>query len=56
MVRATSSGDASTHRPIGFRPPDPPLPLMRADAGDLARLCPYREHALITRQEMKPGR
>jgi putative DNA primase/helicase len=27
-----------THRPIGFRPPDPPLPLMRADAGDLAPL------------------
>ena len=27
-----------THRPIGFRPPEPPLPLMRADAGDLAPL------------------
>jgi putative DNA primase/helicase len=27
-----------TQRPIGFRLPEPPLPLMRADAGDLARL------------------
>ena len=27
-----------THLPIGLRPPDPPLPLMHADDGDLAGL------------------
>ena len=44
-ARATAAGESArgrprvgTHRPIGFRPPEPPLPLMRADAGDLARL------------------
>jgi putative DNA primase/helicase len=34
----SAAAELGTHRPIGFRPPDPPLPLMRADAGDLARL------------------
>jgi putative DNA primase/helicase len=34
----TAAPELGTHRPIGFRPPDPPLALMRADAGDLARL------------------
>jgi len=33
-----AESQTGTHRPIGFRPPDPPLALMRADAGDLARL------------------
>jgi putative DNA primase/helicase len=34
----TAESQIGSHRPIGFRSPEPPLPLMRADAGDLARL------------------
>jgi phage/plasmid primase-like uncharacterized protein len=45
---AEAESQIGTHRPIGFRPPNPPLPLMRADAGDLARLTDRSWSLLFT--------